>query len=344
MRDVLEQLDTWHSEGREIAVATVVRTWGSSPRQVGSRLIATREGGIAGSVSGGCVEGAVIEECYAVLDSGQPSLLGFGVADEEAWQVGLPCGGTIQVLVEPFLAYKSIYQPFKNCLHEQIPCALVSYLEGSPVDFNRKLLLFADGSVEGDLDLSQYGKGALQEIKAVFHSGESQTLNPSDDVSLLVEVYPPRERLIIVGAVHTAEKLVSLAQVLGFETIIIDPRRAFNNRERFPEASRLITEWPNEALEQLELTSADYVVILTHDPKLDDPALLVALRKPARYIGALGSKRTNQKRLARLVEAGLTDAELNRLHAPIGLDIGGRRPEEIALSIMAEINKVKYKR
>jgi len=344
MRDVLEQLEEWHGEGQEIAVATVVRTWGSSPRQVGSRLIATRDGGIAGSVSGGCVEGVVIEECLVVLDSSRPSLIGFGVADEEAWQVGLPCGGTIQVFVEPFSAYQSIYPVFKKYLQEQIPCALVTYLEGPPGGFNHKLILAAGSAPEGDLDPDRYGEGIFKQIEAVFQSGESQILNPSEDISLLVEVYPPSERLIIVGAVHTAEKLVSLAQVLGFETIVVDPRRAFNNRLRFPGASALIAEWPDKALERLELSRADYVVVLTHDPKLDDPALLVALRSQAGYIGAIGSVRTNRNRLERLRESGVTEAELSRLHAPIGLDIGGRKPEEIALSIMAEINQVKYKR
>jgi xanthine dehydrogenase accessory factor len=224
-----------------------------------------------------------------------------------------------------------------------MPCALVSYLEGPPDRFNQKMILQADGSMEGDLDLSRYGSGVIEKIEMIFQSGESKIFNPGEDVTLLVEVYPPRERLIIVGAVHTAEKLASLAHVLGFETIIVDPRRAFNNRKRFPEVSELIAEWPDEALKSLGLTSADYVVVLTHDPKLDDPALLAALRSPARYIGAIGSKRTNQQRLARLRESGITKKELDRLHAPIGLDIGGRKPEEIPLSIMAEINKVKYK-
>jgi xanthine dehydrogenase accessory factor len=245
--------------------------------------------------------------------------------------------------LEPFSAYQSVYTVFKKCLQDQIPCALVSYLEGPPGGFNQKLILQANGIMEGDLDLSRYSDGALEKIEMIFKSGESKIFNPVEGVSLLAEVYPPRERLVIVGAVHTAEKLVSLAHVLGFETIMVDPRRAFNNRERFPDASELIAEWPDEALENLKLTRADYVVVLTHDPKLDDPALLVALRSPVRYIGAIGSKRTNQKRLERLRESGVTKLELDRLHAPIGLDIGGRKPEEIALSIMAEINKVKYK-
>jgi len=342
MRDILLDLEIWIKNGEEIALATVVSTWGSSPRPVGSKLAATRSGGIAGSVSGGCVEGAVIEECLSVLDSGQPSLLSFGITDDLAWDVGLPCGGKIQVFVEPFSAYEAVYSSLKGCLQDQKSCALVSYIQGSTGRYNHKLL-FEDGGTQGDLKIDKYGVNQIPALVEILKRGKSKSLEINEDTTLLVEAYPAQARLIIVGAVHTAEKLVSLSQVLGFKTIVIDPRRAFNNRERFPDADELVLEWPGEALEDIILDSSAYVVVLTHDPKLDDPALLFALRSEASYIGALGSQRTNQKRLGRLRSAGLSEGELARLYAPIGLDLGGRRPEEIAVSILGEIVKVRNK-
>jgi xanthine dehydrogenase accessory factor len=343
MRDILPDLEIWLKNSEEIALATVVSTWGSSPRPVGSKLAATRSGGIAGSVSGGCVEGAVIEECLSVLDSGQPSLLSFGIADDLAWDVGLPCGGKIQVFVEPFSAYEDVYSSLKGSLHDQVSCALVTHIKGSPGGYNRKLLLFEDGRSQGDLEINQYAGIQIPVLIEILKHGKSKSLEINKDTTLLVEAYPAQARLVIVGAVHTAEILVSLARVLGFKTIVVDPRRAFNNRERFPDADELVPEWPSEALEAIQLDSSAYVAVLTHDPKLDDPALLVALKSGARYIGALGSRRTNQKRLDRLRAAGLSEGELGRLYAPIGLDLGGRRPEEIAVSILGEIIKVRNK-
>jgi len=343
MRDILPDLEQWLNNGEEIALATVASTWGSSPRPVGSKLAATRSGGIAGSVSGGCVESAVIEECLSVLDSGQPSLLSFGIADDLAWDVGLPCGGKIQVFVEPFSAYKEVYSSLKRCLRDQVSCALVTYIKGSPEGYHRKLLLFEDGRAQGNLEINQYAGIQIPALVEILKRGKSKSLEINEDTTLLVEAYPAQARLVIVGAVHTAEKLVSLARVLGFKTIVVDPRRAFNNRERFPDADELVLEWPGEALENVRLDSSAYVVVLTHDPKLDDPALLVALKSGASYIGALGSQRTNQKRLGRLRAAGLSEGQLARLFAPIGLDLGGRRTEEIAVSILAEIVNVRNK-
>ena len=341
MRDILSDLETWLENGEEIALGTVVSTWGSSPRPVASKLAVTRRGGITGSVSGGCVEGAVIDECASVLDTGQPSLLSFGVADDLAWEVGLPCGGKIQVFVEPFSAYQAVYPSFIQCLKDQKSCALVTCIKTPTGEYNRKLLVYENGESVGDLDLESYGTDLLPQVLEILRSGKSARLDIDENTAMLVEAYPAQARLVIVGAVHTAEKLVSLAGVLGFKTIVIDPRSAFNHRERFPDADELVQEWPDKALEDIGLDKSSYVVVLTHDPKLDDPALLAALRSDASYIGALGSQRTNQKRSQRLREAGLSEQELERLFAPIGLDIGGRRPEEIAVSILAEIVQVR---
>lgn len=341
MRDILPDLEMWLNHGEQIAVATVVRTWGSSPRPIGSKLAATHSGGITGSVSGGCVEGAVIEECLSVIETKIPKLLKFGIADETAWDVGLPCGGKIEVFVEPFSAYESVFDTFKGFLEQQKACALVSYISGSPDGYNHKLLIFDNHQTLGDLEIGKNVEDLLPILSDTLKAGKSSAVDIDEETTLLVEVYPSPDRLIVIGAVHTAEKLVSLARVIGFETIVIDPRRAFNNRERFPDATELVLEWPDEALNKLALDRSAYIAVLTHDPKLDDPALLFALKSDARYIGALGSQRTNQKRIERLKEAGLTESEISRMHAPIGLDLGGRRPEEIAVSILGEIVKVR---
>ena len=340
MRDVLNSLETWRQNNEEIAVATVVKTWGSAPRPVGSKLVLTRSGGIAGSVSGGCVEGAVIDEGRSVLDTGKPSLLTFQVADEEAWDVGLPCGGTIQVFVEPFSALDGIYGSLKQHLENRRPIAVAGTLKGPPEYINRKLIVLEDGRIEGDLIIP--GQTNLIVSTALEMLGkETGGILDLKETSLFIEVYPPTPRLIIVGAVHIAEKLVSIARTVGFDTVVVDPRRAFLTRERFPHASEMVPEWPSEALLGMVLDNSAYIVVLAHDPKLDDPALQVALRSKARYVGAIGSRRTNQKRIERMRAAGLTDEQIARLYAPIGLDISARLPGEIALSIMAEVIHVR---
>ena len=340
MRDVLDSLETWRQNNEEIAVATVVKTWGSAPRPVGSKLVLTRGGGIAGSVSGGCVEGAVIDEGISVLDTGKPSLLTFQVADEEAWEVGLPCGGTIQVFVEPFSALDGIYGSLKQHLENRQPIAVAGTLKGPPEYINRKMIVLEDGRIEGDLIIP--GQTNLIVSTALEMLGkETGGILDLKETSLFIEVYPPMPRLIIIGAVHIAEKLVSIARTVGFDTVVVDPRRAFLTRERFPHASEMVPEWPSEALLGMVLDNSAYIVVLAHDPKLDDPALQVALRSKARYVGAIGSRRTNQKRIERLRAAGLTDEQIARLHAPIGLDISARLPGEIALSIMAEVIQIR---
>jgi len=340
MRDVLDSLETWHQNNEEIAVATVVKTWGSAPRPIGSKLVLTRSGGIAGSVSGGCVEGAVINKGISVLDTGKPSLLTFQVADEEAWDVGLPCGGTIQVFVEPFSAIDGIYGSLKQHLENRQPIAVVSTLKGPPECINRKLIVLEDGRIEGDLIIPAQSNLI---VSTALERLEKETGGILDlkEASLFIEVYPSIPRLIIVGAVHIAEKLVSIAHTVGFDTIVVDPRRAFLTRERFPHASEMVPEWPSKALPEMVLDNSAYIVVLSHDPKLDDPALQVALRSKARYVGAIGSRRTNQKRVERLRALGLTDERIARLHAPIGLDIRARLPGEIALSIMTEVIQVR---
>jgi xanthine dehydrogenase accessory factor len=343
--DVFDKLEAWRQEGQAIGIATVVSTWGSSPRPVGSKMITTSRGDIAGSVSAGCVEGVVIEACLEAVRTGQPQVMKFGVADENAWEVGLACGGTIEVLVESFAALSGIYDSLRDRLRAHQPLAVVSVLAGASELINRKLLVYPDGGSAGDLDLP-----AETRQTAVVHAldrlarGESGTLQIEGGPQLFIEVYPPVPRLIIVGAVHIAEVLVHMANLLGYETIVLDPRSAFATRERFPHATQVIQDYPQHALPGLTLDGSAYVVILTHDPKVDDPALQLALTSAARYVGALGSQRTNARRIARLRERGLTEEQIARLHAPIGLPLGGRSPAEIALSIMGEITQFRYGR
>ncbi len=341
MRDVLEHLERWRQAGQPLAVATVVRTWGSAPRPIGSKMIVTAGGEIAGSVSAGCVEGAVIDEATTALKSGQPRLLHYGVADDDAWEVGLACGGEIDIFVEPFSALDGVYETITTNLDARQPMAVVSLIDGPAAQKNHKLVVAADGSTSGPLDLPDRRDALVALALDHLAQGEGAIVPLDDETTVFVEVYPPTPRLIVVGAVHIAETLVTLAGALGFDTIVVDPRTAFATRERFPHATDLVREWPQHALPEMALDRWAYVVVLTHDPKLDDPALMVALRSGARYVGSLGSRRTQQKRVERLREAGLTDDEIGRLHGPVGLDIGGRTPGEIALSIMAEIVKVK---
>ena len=336
MKDVLEKLDHWRNEDQQIAVTTVVETWGSAPRPVGSKMVTTLSGGIAGSVSAGCVEGAVIEESEKVMKSNEPQLVEFGVADETAWEVGLACGGKIKVFVEPGLSLDSIYHEMKTNLVDGIPFVTITFLEGSPKSSNKKLLLGSDGKQVGDLVIPEDARiEVINQAKEFLAIEKSGTITLTDGSPVFIESHPLPPKLIIIGAVHLSEPLITIANTIGFDTLLIDPREAFATEDRFPHVGELVQEWPQDALENISLDKSAYIAVLTHDPKLDDPALQIALKSGARYIGALGSRRTNEKRIERLRNAGLSEDQLSRLHAPIGVDLGGRSSSEIAVSIMA---------
>ena len=302
----------WHRDGRGAALATVVQTWGSAPRPVGSQLAVSGRAEIAGSVSGGCVEGAVVAEALDALETGRSTILEFGVSDDEAFAVGLACGGTIRVMVEPV----------GEALPEPLLADLVAARGvGEPVGY-------AVDTGAWTRDLIRPGDALAGDRFAADRSGfEGQTF---------VAVHNPPLRLVAVGGVHIAQPLVAMAAMAGYAPTVVDPREAFASADRFP-GTALRHDWPDAALEAMGLDARCAVVALTHDPKLDDPALAVALRSPAFYVGALGSTRTHAKRVARLAEAGLGEAELGRLHAPIGLAIGAASPAEIAVAILAEI-------
>lgn len=306
----------WHRKGKNAALATVVQTWGSAPRPVGSQLAVSGDAKIMGSVSGGCVESAVVAEALEALGDGKCRILEFGVSDDDAFAVGLACGGTIRILVEPVGGAEGpgedLLQQIANarCNREALAVAT------DTATWTRRVLSYADRHDAFDADRSGF----------------------DEDGSTFLWLLNPPLRLAIIGGVHIAQPLADMARLSGYDATIIDPREAFASALRFPGA-KLSHEWPDAALQSYGLDHRTAVVTLTHDQKLDDPALQTALRSPVFYIGALGSKRTHGKRVTRLIEAGFAEREVNRIDAPIGLDIGAKSPAEIAIAVMAEMTE-----
>lgn len=343
MRDILSDVSKWLESGEQIALATVIQTWGSSPRGVGAKMALTPEGKITGSVSGGCVEGAVYETGIQVLQSGKPQLLHFGVTDETAWEVGLACGGQIDVFVEPL--DRAFFEARKAQLLEDRPHAVATIIKGGEGLLGREVLLTDDEQV---VPASRNGlsEAMLEKARQAQAQGRSQrlTLQPGEasPLELFVEVIAPAPTLVIVGGVHIAVALTSIAKALGYRTVVVDPRKSFGSPERFPHVDELTQAWPQEAFARINLNDKTAVAMLTHDPKIDDPALQIVLDSPVFYVGALGSQKTQENRRQRLLDSGLTPQQLDRLHGPIGLDIGSQTPEEIALAVMAEIVAVKH--
>jgi xanthine dehydrogenase accessory factor len=284
------------------------------------------------------VEGAVVEAGAEVLKTGRPQLLHFGVADETAWSVGLACGGSIEVFVKPLDT--SRYSVIHRTLIEDQLVATVTVVRG-PVDLvGREIIVHEDGSRVGSLS-DELDEPALAAARAAMSEEQSQRLTLPDrateSIELFVDILPAAPTVIMVGGVHIAIALAAMAKTLGYRTIVIDPRRAFGSEARFPHVDRLIQAWPDDAFKQISLTRSTAVAMLTHDPKIDDPASKIVLASRAFYIGVLGSRKTHEQRRQRLQQAGLTEAQLARLRGPIGLEIGAKTPEEIALAVMAEI-------
>ena len=305
---------SWHSAGVGAALATVVETWGSAPRPVGSQLAVSGEGAIEGSVSGGCVEGAVVAEAMDAIADGRPRLLTYGVSDEDAFAVGLACGGTIRVLVEPVGG--SLPEPL---LAELVARRGRGEAAGRAVNVRTGVTSVLDPDALRD---------RLRDDRSGFEP----------DGETFVAVHAPPLRLAVVGGVHVAQALVPMAALAGYAVTVIDPREAFASPDRFP-GTTLAHDWPDEAMAAFAPDARSAVALLTHDPKLDDPALRVALASPAFYVGALGSTRTHAKRVARLREAGVEEAAIARIDAPIGLDIGARTPGEIAVAILGAMTR-----
>ena len=343
MRDVLPELKSWLAQGRQVVLATVVSTWGSAPRPPGSKMLIDQHGAMVGSVSAGCVEGAVVEEALGVLRSGRPKMLQYGVADDTAWQIGLACGGEIRVLVEPLsglVAQAAAFERWQRAIAERRGAVRAVVVGGTEEMVGAWRLVDrsgADGAEALGARLDAVGR-------ALLTSGGAGARNyhwPEGEVEVFFDVDRPSPVLVIVGAVHIGLALCRLAKQAGYRVVVVDPRRGFNTAERFPEADERLLTWPDEALRNLGVTDGTAIAVLSHDPKIDDPAVQAALRSPAFYVGALGSQRTTRLRRQRLLDEGMSEEELERLYAPIGLDLGGRSPEEIALSILAQITAVR---
>ena len=302
--DILTPMSVWLKEKRKVALATVISTWGSAPRPVGGQMAIDSNGEIIGSVSGGCIEGAVINEGINSINDGKLRIKDYGISNDMAWEVGLACGGELKILIQPLnLEDKIVYSIVENIKNREPTKLIINCLTGSR---------HIDNSMINQV--STYDK-----IKEEF-----------------IHVIDPKPRLFIVGAVHIAQALISLAKTADFEIILIDPREHFATKDRFPNC-KIINEWPDTALSNFILDKSTHLVTLTHDPKIDDPALIYTLKKDIGYIGSLGSKKTHNKRCERLIDIGFCQSDLSKIHGPIGLNIKAKTPAEIAISIMAEI-------
>ncbi|HSR24122.1 MAG TPA: XdhC/CoxI family protein, partial [Candidatus Eisenbacteria bacterium] len=295
MREVADELRAWRQAGDPVAIATVVDTWGSSPRPLGSRMLVSRSGRMAGSVSNGCIEGAVFEQAQEVLAAGRARHVEYGVADDVAFEVGLACGGHIEVFIQPAAG---VHDRALELLAAERPFVLTTDLRSGATELEER---------EPDAEL------------------------PRRDGDRFVEPFARPAHMVVIGAIHIAIPLHRLARVMGYRVTVVDARGQFATRERFPEADEILVQWPDEALAGMIVDRSTAVVVLTHDPKFDMPALRAALPTRAGYIGAIGSRRTNQNRLDALRAEGFSEEQLARVHGPIGLDLGGRGAEETAL-------------
>ncbi len=335
MREVLTELEELHARGERSAIATVIEVKRSAPRPPGAKMVVGESGAIAGSVSGGCVEGAVVSVADEILQGAPPRLLRFGIADEQAWEVGLPCGGEIDVWVQA-------YEPteFERIARAGGRAVEVTVLEGAGAAAGAKLLVGLDGILGGTLGSPELDASAARVAGELIWTEASERRD-----ALFYDVVAPDPRLILFGAVDVAMAVSRLARVSGWRPYVVDPRQRFATPERFPDAVEVIAAWPQEAFERLGgIDPATSIAVLTHDPKLDDAALMLALRSPARFVGAMGSRRAQAGRRERLLAAGLGEAELDRLAAPLGLDLGAINREETALSIMAEVVAARHGR
>ncbi|MFQ6143427.1 XdhC family protein [Streptomyces seoulensis] len=348
MLDIAEELHRWVEQGRDFAVATVVAVGGSAPRQPGAALAVDSEGTAVGSVSGGCVEGAVYELCRQALEDGEPVLERFGYSDEDAFAVGLTCGGVIDILVTPVRAGSPVRPVLATALAAAArgEAAAVARIVSGPAELRgRALLVRTDGSWEGgfaahpELDRTVAGEAA-----AFLDAGRTGTLEIGEQgsrcgapLTVLVESSVPAPRMIVFGAIDFASALVRTGKFLGYHVTVCDARPVFATRTRFPDADEIVVEWPHTYLESTDVDGRTVLCVLTHDAKFDVPLLKLALKLPVAYVGAMGSRRTHLERNERLREVGVTDLELARLRSPIGLDLGARTPEETALSIAGEI-------
>ncbi|MEU1705419.1 XdhC/CoxI family protein [Streptomyces sp. NPDC005706] len=352
MLDIAEELNRWAEQGRDFAVATVVAVGGSAPRQPGAALAVDADGTAVGSVSGGCVEGAVYELCRQALEDGETVLERFGYSDEDAFAVGLTCGGVIDILVTPVRADGPARPVFAAALAAAArgeAAAVARIAEGPAALRGRALLVRADGSHDGGFGAHpELDRTVAAEAGAFLDAGRTGTLEIGArgsrcgaPLTVLVECSVPAPRMIVFGAIDFASALVRAGKFLGYHVTVCDARPVFATGARFPEADEIVVEWPHDYLERTDVDARTVLCVLTHDAKFDVPLLRLALRLPVAYVGAMGSRRTHLDRNERLRAVGVGELELARLRSPIGLDLGARTPEETALSIAAEIVAVR---
>jgi xanthine dehydrogenase accessory factor len=346
MRDVIAEIKTWREAGKPIAIATNVKRQGMSLRPLGAKMAVTTEMEIAGSVTGGCLEGAVYDEAQKVITTREPKLLHYGVSgDQKPWDIGLTCGSSLDIFIESLdsPAWKSLLPAVLTCMDNSELFAIATVISGAGL--GNKMMLWPNGQVKGSLgndklnqDVFIWAKDQLTDQETTW----SEFLVDDQKVEVFLDVLIPDSRLIIIGAGHIAIPLVKLGKAMGYHTIVIDPREAFANRERFPDVDELVVEWPSTALKKMVLNESCYVAVISHDEKLDNPALAVALAHNTRYVGVLGTRKNIPQRLSTLKEMGVKEEQLNKLHAPIGLPMGAILPEEIALSILSEMVSTRH--
>ena len=348
MREVLDELIAARNRDGQVAMATVVRTWKSAPRPAGASMLVTGTGEAVGSVSGGCVEGALYELGQEVLADGQARFETYGVSDDDAFAVGLTCGGILEVFVE---RVDHTTWPELDGIAASIaagePVAVATIVRG-PHFVGRHLVVRPDRT-EGSLGTDRLDDTIREDTIGMLASGttgflrygpEGERLGEGLDV--FVASYAPPAQMFVFGAIDFSAALVRVGKLLGYRVTVVDARPVFATRKRFPDADEVVVDWPHRWLEQQQVDQRTVIAVLTHDPKFDVPALQVALRTDEGYIGAMGSRRTHEDRLERLKEAGVTTDEIARLHSPIGLDLGARTPEETAISIAAEIVQARW--
>lgn len=369
MNELLNKINELIDNNQKFATATVTNTWGSAPRPIGSMLLIAEDGTMSGSVSGGCVEGAVVRLAREVLLENTPKLVNFGVSDDEAWAVGLSCGGSIEVFIEPFLAFENseMWDILRGCLTGNKGAILLTqlsdkgnehllFLENNEVivDNANELLMSNELINNKSINTQSISDNLINDELLIrndllinnaylaYEQRKTNKLTLENGDKWFIQVFPPKHKLIIIGAAHITVDLVHLAHYFGFETTVIDPRGIFANKTDFPTPpNALHVDWPAEILPEMPLNAYTYAVLLTHDPKIDDQALHILLRSKVAYIGALGSKKTHEKRVKRLTEAGFSLDDINKINAPVGVNINAKSAREIALSIIGALIKAK---
>jgi xanthine dehydrogenase accessory factor len=349
VQDVLDELLGWWQTGDAVGVGTVVATWKSAPRPPGAAMLVGPDGTAAGSVSGGCVEGAVYEAATEVREGATPALHRYGVSDDDAFTVGLTCGGIIDVFVERIsrVTFPDLDDVAAD-IREGRPVAVATLVDAGDGIRGRHLVVRPD-STSGSLGSARLSDAVRDDARGLLEQGRSTMLRYGsdgerrlDEIGVFVASYAPRPRMIVFGAIDFAAAVARIGSFLGYRVTVCDARPVFATARRFPDADEVVVEWPHKYLSRTETDKRTVVCVLTHDPKFDVPLLEIALRRPLAYVGAMGSRRTNEGRLAQLHERGMTEDELARLHAPIGLDTGARTPEETAVSIAAEIIAARW--